>query len=455
LAGVLAGAALGLVLTVQVKVGIGLLLACCYVPLALTDVGAGIALWVAFSFLTGIAALDLAGKVSGLLVAAAWLGVFGHRRVAVRRIIAGNRAAFAGVTAMLVWVTLSSAWASDPQATAKDLWHWYVDGLIFLLIASTVQSRRVAQWIPLAFVVGAVLSVAYGLAGGLSGAEATNPGPYGGRLGGAIGDPNFLAAGVVPAIVLVGALTASIREAPRPARGVLVTASVIGLGTLLLGVVAAQSRGGIVACLVAFGLAIPAFPRQRQVVTCAVLAVTALGMMVLLASPSALSRITESLGNGSGRTDEWTVAVRMVRSHPITGVGDANFVVVARDYTRQPGVMTEARYLVDQPHEAHNTFLQFLSETGIIGLVLFITVCGACLRAGWRAARCFRALRDTAMEVLSRAVVVATVAMLTASTFISAQIDERLWILLALGPGMLAVASRQARSAAASDRDLT
>jgi hypothetical protein len=59
------------------------------------------------------------------------------------------------------------------------------------------------------------------------------------------------------------------------------------------------------------------------------------------------------------------------------------------------------------------------------------------------------------MEVLSRAVVVATVAMLTASTFISAQIDERLWILLALGPGMLAVASRQARSAAASDRDLT
>jgi O-antigen ligase len=227
------------------------------------------------------------------------------------------------------------------------------------------------------------------------------------------------------------------------------------LGTLLLGVVATQSRGGIIACLVGAGLAIPAFPRQRHIVTCAVLALIAVGLMVLLASPSALSRITESLGNGSGRTDEWTVAVRMVRSHPITGVGDANFVVVARDYTRQPGVMTEARYLVDQPHEAHNTFLQFLSETGIIGLVLFITVCGACLRAGWRAARCFRALRDTAMEVLSRAVVVATVAMLTASTFISAQIDERLWILLALGPGMLAVASRQARSAAASDRDLT
>jgi O-antigen ligase len=128
---------------------------------------------------------------------------------------------------------------------------------------------------------------------------------------------------------------------------------------------------------------------------------------------------------------------------------------VARDYTREPGVMTEARYLVDQPHEAHNTFLQFLSETGIVGFVLFITVCGACLRAGWRAAQRFRALGDTAMEVLSRAVVVATVAMLAASTFISAQIDERLWILFGLGPGMLALAGRHARSTAASDLDLT
>jgi O-antigen ligase len=454
LAGVVAGAVLGYVLTVQVKVGIGLLLACCYVPLALTDVGAGLALWVAFSFLTGIPALDLAGKVSGLLVAAAWLGVFGHRRVAIRRVIAANRVAFTGLAAMLVWVTLSSAWASDPQATAKDLWHWYADGLIFLLIASTVNSRRVAQLTALAFIVGAVLSVAYGLAGGLSGSEAANPGPYGGRLGGAIGDPNFLAAGVVPAIVLLGALLASVREAPSLARGLLVTASLIGLGTLLLGVVATQSRGGIIACLVGFGLAIPAFPRQRHVVTCAVLAVIAVGVMVLLASPSALSRITSSLGNGSGRTDEWTVALRMVRSHPVTGVGDANFVVVARDYTRRPGVMTEARYLVDQPHEAHNTFLQFLAETGVVGFVLFITVCGACLRAGWRAARCFRALGDSAMEVLSRAVVVATVAMLTASTFISAQIDERLWILLALGPAMLALAARHARSAAASELDL-
>jgi hypothetical protein len=46
------------------------------------------------------------------------------------------------------------------------------------------------------------------------------------------------------------------------------------------------------------------------------------------------------------------------------------------------------------------------------------------------------------MEMLSLTVLIATIAMLVASFFITAAVDKRIWFLLALGPALLAAASR-------------
>ncbi len=441
---VLASAAVGGALIFQLKIGLALFVALCYVPVALTDLGAGLAVWIALPFLSGISALNLAGKGAGLLVAGAWLGVVGQRRAELWRAIRINRRAFWAVAGLMVWVTLSTAWASDPTTAFKDLWHWYAVALIFVIVVSTMHSRRVAQMVVLAFVVGAVLSVAYGLAGGVSGSQAANVASYGGRLGGANGDPNFLAAGIVPAIALAAVLIAVVKEIPERFHTVGRTGLVLALTILTIGLVATASRGGLVAFIVGLLLSFVLFPGQRRWVMSVVLILVAVVAVGFTAYPSALDRVT-SVGNGSGRTDQWTVALRIVRAHPIGGVGDANYVVVARDYTRQPGTLTEARYLVDSPEVAHNTYLQFVSETGIIGLLLFVAVAVLCLASGFRAARRFRALGDRVMENVSRAVVVASVAMLTASGFISAGVDQRLWALLALGPAMLTLASSSAR----------
>lgn len=440
---VLASAAVGGALIFQLKIGLALFVALCYVPVALTDLGAGLAVWIALPFLSGISALNLAGKGAGLLVAGAWLGVVGQRRAELWRAIRINRRAFWAVAGLMVWVTLSTAWASDPTTAFKDLWHWYAVALIFVIVVSTMHSRRVAQMVVLAFVVGAVLSVAYGLAGGVSGSQAANVASYGGRLGGANGDPNFLAAGIVPAIALAAVLIAVVKEIPERFHTVGRTGLVLALTILTIGLVATASRGGLVAFIVGLLLSFVLFPGQRRWVMSVVLILVAVVAVGFTAYPSALDRVT-SVGNGSGRTDQWTVALRIVRAHPIGGVGDANYVVVARDYTRQPGTLTEARYLVDSPEVAHNTYLQFVSETGIIGLLLFVAVAVLCLASGFRAARRFRALGDRVMENVSRAVVVASVAMLTASGFISAGVDQRLWALLALGPAMLTLASSSA-----------
>lgn len=443
---VLASAAVGAALFVNLKIGIALLVALCYVPLTLIDLGIGLAVWVALPFLAGISALNLAGKAAGLLVAASWLGVIGHRRVEMGRALSCNRQVLWALAGLTLWVTLSTAWASDPAAAWKDLWHWYAVALIFLIVISAVQSRRLVQLVTLSFVVGAALSVAYGLAGGVAGSEAADTASYAGRLGGATGDPNFLAAGVVPAIVLAAVLASVAGELPERFRALARGGIVLALAVLTVGLVATQSRGGLVALFVALVLSLVAFPGHRRWVMSVILILVAVIAVAFAASPGAFDRVT-SLGNGSGRADQWTVALRIVRAHPLGGVGDANYVVVARDYTRQPGALTEAQYLVDQPEVAHNTYLQFLSETGIVGLVLFVLVAGLCLRAGFLAARQFRLRRDRSMELMARAVVVGSAAMLVAAGFISAGDDQRLWALLAVGPALLTLAHRPADQA--------
>lgn len=439
----------GVSLSLNLKVGVALLAVLCCVPLILVDLRLGLVLWIPLPFLAGISALDSAGKAAGVLVAVAWIGALRPRRTEVGRVVFAHRRMFAAIAALCVWVTLSATWANSPSLTEADLWHWYAVGVIFLIVASSISSRRHVQLIVCAFVLGAVLSVAYGLAGGISGSEAVNAARYGGRLGGATGDPNFLAAGVVAALALTAGLFGSVNEFPRRRRVFLAAGLLAALAVLTIGLVASQSRGGLLACLVGVAASFVAFPRQRRWVGLVVVLLVGVAVVGFAVSPGALQRVT-STGNGSGRADEWTIALRIVQAHPVTGAGDANFVAVARDYTREPGALTEAQYLVDTPEVAHNTYLQFLSETGVVGLALFLAICGACLRAATIAARRFSHLRDRGMELLSRGVVVAMVAMLTASFFISAEVDQRLWVLLALGPALLALSSR--RGAAQAER---
>jgi len=78
-------------------------------------------------------------------------------------------------------------------------------------------------------------------------------------------------------------------------------------------------------------------------------------------------------------------------------------------------------------------------ELGIVGLLLFVTILGFCVRSALRAARAF-AGRDSRMELISRAVFVALVGMLATDFFGSREYAKELWLLLALPPALLAIA---------------
>ena len=98
--------------------------------------------------------------------------------------------------------------------------------------------------------------------------------------------------------------------------------------------------------------------------------------------------------------------------------------------------------LVEKPQNTHNIWLQLFVETGIVGLALLIAVVAVCVRAGYLAAKRFRRIGRQDLAALAQWVTIASLALLAAGTFISNAANRPLWVLLAMGPILLGIASR-------------
>lgn len=441
--GAIAAAALiGVAFATSVPVALAVCAACSYLVLVFVDLELAIALWVPLVFLQDVPALNLAGKAAGFALAAGWIGrvqTEPARRNAAAAFTA-HRRGYALLAGLLVWVALTALWAVDPGSAVADLWHWALLALLFLIIATSLTRPRALKLTCGAFVGGAVVSVAYGVVTGASAATGAA------RLEGGAGDPNFLAASLVSAVILAAALAAASRSAIR--RVLLMLAA----GWLAYGLVATESRGGLVAALVALPVAVIVFRRQRLEVLGASLIAVGVTTAAFVATPTAWERIVTTDSGGTGRTELWRVAWRVFEDHPIGGAGLTNFPIVSPRYVREVGPLQNVRLIADTPHVVHNTYLEMLAETGIVGLALFAAFVVTAIAAGARAARRFEARGRDDLGTLARAVTVATVAMLVAGFFLSSQIDKRLWLLLALGPALMATAYRERAARAAPER---
>ncbi len=429
-------ALVGVALAVDLALGLALVAVICYLGISLLSLRAAIALWLPLIFLGAVPALNLAAEAAGLLLALLWLGQLGNRgraaAAATAAVVDRHRRLLEVLVLLLVWLALSALWAASSANVLGDLWHWAALALLWLVLATTLDSPRWLRLAAAAFVAGAILSVAIGVAAG----SLTDPETEG-RLEGAAGDPNFLAASLVPAIVLAGALVGGVRDA------LLRGAVVIAIPVLAAGLVMSQSRGGALAAAGTLLLALVAFKGKRRHVAGFGLLAVGVAVGAFAATPAAWERITTLDPDGSGRSSLWTVAWRVTSDKPLAGVGLDNFVVVAGDYVREPGALTRVERIAENPQYVHNLYLHVLAETGIVGLALFLLFVAGCLRAAWVAADRFAARGDPSMETLARAVFVGAGSMLISALFLSSMVDQRMWVLFALGPALLAVASRE------------
>jgi putative inorganic carbon (HCO3(-)) transporter len=426
-------------LAIAAALGIAFLL------LATVDLASGLVAFTLITFLALTPGVGLAvtiTKLAGLALAISWLARIAARERSEDLFWAAHPWMTWVIALFLLWVTLSAIWAEQPADTLTAAYRYVLNAALFLVVFTAIQSRQQVRALIGALILGAAIAGLYGIAvqpsaasaaAGLTSASGLD------RLAGTIGDPNQLAS------VLVVGFTLSIAFAASARRSSAIRLACAAAGTLTLaGIFFTFSRGGLFALgaamvatvLVARGRRLPAAMLALLV------AVTAIGYFSVLAPAGAKDRILRADG-GSGRTDIWKVGWRMVEAQPVAGVGAGNFPVSSIHYLLvEPGAIQQDKYVVDQPHVAHNIYLGFLAELGIVGLGLFLAIAGGSLRTAALAARRFARSGDRQMELLTRGVIVAILALLAADFFLSDEYSKQLWLLLALGPALLAVSRR-------------
>ncbi len=417
-------------------------LAVAFMLLTLANLTAGLAGFVLLSFLELVPTaagptLSLA-KVAGGVLALSWLAIAATDPK--RRHFPFEHGALTLVFLLVLgWTGLSVIWAEDVARVPVSTLSFALNFALFPIVYTAVDRLDRARWVLGAFIAGATLAAAYGIfappdAAGL----ASSPGAANGldRVAGTIGDPNEFATLLVAGIALTPAFIFN----PSERMGVRIACGLAD-AVMLAGVLLTLSRGGLVALGAALLMSVLVARGQRLKLTLAAGAVVcaAFFFYFTVTSEQARERVTATDG-GSGRTDIWDVGWRMVEDKPAIGVGAGNFQVASIHYLIAPGGVRFDEYLVDQPSVAHNSYLQVLAETGVVGLVLFLLAVGGCVVTALKAAARFARNGDPSGELLSRAVVVATGATLAGFFFLSEEHSKHLWLLLAMGPALLAIA---------------
>jgi putative inorganic carbon (hco3(-)) transporter len=141
------------------------------------------------------------------------------------------------------------------------------------------------------------------------------------------------------------------------------------------------SRGG----LIAYGgmlLASLWFLKPRRVVLLRVLLAAALSVAVVMSlqrESSGGARLQEvDEFTSASRLALWGAADAMFVQHPVLGVGYGNYRSLYGDYI--PGAAPDQL-------DAHNLYLQFLSETGVIGFAVFFVIISIFVRMAIKLAR--------------------------------------------------------------------
>lgn len=418
-----AGAVVSPLMTIAAVFGLA------FVVISFSDLGAGVAFFTAITFFDSIPGVPAAGltavKAAAGVLVLAWLVHLTKRRGAPslfrdRPFLAQLLAGFCALAFMSV------LWSSDQATAISHALRLSQGVLLIVIVYSALTEPKYVRWVIWAFISGTTLTAIAGLAGGASAEVVT---AYGGttRLSGNIDDPNFLAALIVPALVLVAFV--AVTESNPFVRWLLASYAAILLVALFL----TQSRGGLIGLGAAAVASLFLSGKLRPKAVAAVLSVGAVSVVyyTLVAPPAMLARVMGfSSGGGTGRLDLWHIAVEMYKNHPLLGVGVGNFQVLEPRYASSGFNLTRVDLVLDHPRVVHNTYLHVLVELGIVGLVIFSLIVLATLISAMRCAKLLSLAGDWRSELYARGLVIAMIGTLASDFFLTAQYDKRLWLLL-------------------------
>ncbi|PSB27173.1 IctB family putative bicarbonate transporter [Stenomitos frigidus] len=274
--------------------------------------------------------------------------------------------------------------------------------ILFALMARVLRSPRVRSWVIGIYLHAALLVSSYGIQQKISGVAAlatwvdpTSPSAKEPRVYSYLGNPNLLAAYLLPAIALsLVAVFAWRRWGPK-----LLAATMLVVNATCL--YYTGSRGGWIGfAVMAFVLlallfhwwnvSLPRFWRTLALPTGLGLIAAVIVLAVLVVEPlrDRVSSIFVGRNDSSNnfRINVWGAVVEMIKDRPILGIGPGN-VAFNSIYPRYQRPRFSAL-------SAYSIPLEIAVETGIIGLTCFAWLLLVTLNLGWSRLQQLRAVRN-------------------------------------------------------------
>jgi hypothetical protein len=365
----------------------------------------GIVFTLPWENIAGVPGLGSISRAVGLAAAAAWglavLGTASVRRPTAPLVVA---------LAFVVWNGFSVFWSVDVGVSIGRFFTFAQLFVMMYLLWDTVRTTHDFRIVTQAYVFGAWVSVIALVV------NALKNGPVGYQVRYTVGDFQFDDIGLVFALGIP--LAWYLATTPIATRGgrILQVLNVAHVPAAVVGIMFSGSRVAMVAVLpsVVYVLLTLARlrPRGRAVALMGIVGLFA--VLVPLVPQSTIDRLLNTSsdrtqGDFNGRTELWSQAYLTFKQHLFTGVGTGAF-------------REETSWKV-----AHNVWLRFAAELGLVGLGLFLLLLAMLFL---RASRETRTLRQFSFTILS--------VWMIGATFYNAEDKKQTWLVLSL---VLAAAS--------------
>ena len=236
--------------------------------------------------------------------------------------------------------------------------------ILYLLVLNLVDTPRRAIALQIAIALADAFLGAYAIYAKVTGI-ATIEGSRAGAVG-LLGDPNDLALTLLMGFPFLLSAFIETKGARRAAFTVL-------LALVFGGIIATQSRGGILGLGAGLFFLLKHRIKSKIVVYGAV-GVALVGMIAVMGVKERQGLTSSGVDESAqGRLDAWQAGLRMFKAHPLFGVGVEQFPSNYLNYVVNA---------VDWHQKAtHNAYIQALAETGLAGIIPFLTLLGFTVRA--------------------------------------------------------------------------
>jgi putative inorganic carbon (HCO3(-)) transporter len=203
--------------------------------------------------------------------------------------------------------------------------------------------------------------------------------------------------------------------------------SAAGVIIILSSIIATQSRGGLLGSVTVFSIFGARMIKSKTLlISIALVGIVALFAVAGISGRSSGGAAEDGIDESSmGRIHAWGAAINMAISRPLTGVGLDNFFSNYYLYSA---------FWDGKNHAVHSTWFGVLGETGLPGLIVFVTMIVLMARSALHTSRALDAnpKADPAARALGRALIAGLGGFCVSATFLTQGFTWPIYIQLAL-----------------------